>query len=410
MRAAGAAASGRPLPLVAVPEHAPVLEEIFADAPMTDAANRRVNANLLRNVAGEAPAEGPAQGAECAPLHTQTVAATPPVRETCTTGGMSPPLMHTMRLVGHVARLRTLRDSGVTSAEIADGIRDGTLWRPKKGWVATRLADRDQVRAVTAGARIGCVSALRRWGVWSGDGDALHLHVATTTGGLDRHVPPSMTVEAVPLPHPSIVNTYGNDLDPIRRCDENGPVIHWSEQRFEGALDWIVSIEDALAQAVRCQSSEHAVACIDSALHVGAISLTQWERIRETLPRRLERLDERKDARAGSGNETKARLRLLDEGFRVQPQFFLLGAGTVDMLVEDCVIVEVDSEAHHGSPAQRRKDRVRILVAQLYGIPTVSIGPESFTDENWQLVMGAIHRQVADARQLKQARRVIVRG
>lgn len=313
-----------------------------------------------------------------------------------------------MRTVGHLARRRTLLDLGVTPRDLAAGVRTGHLWRPRRGWYATGNADPDQLRAVAAGARIGCVSALRRWGVWSGPGDALHLHATPTASRLAdgiRIAHPAAPQAAAPLPHPSIIDAYGHELGDIRSCDGNASVIHWGEQRFGGRLDWIVSIGDALAQAVRCQDRENAVACIDSALATGAIDEREWARILSSLPHHLKPLDALKDARAGSGNETIARLRIRHAGFAVEPQFHLPGIGTADMLVERCVVVEVDSEHHHSGAAQRRRDRMRTLLSQVYGVPVIRIGPENLQDDEWPIVLAALERQVSDARVLAAARR-----
>lgn len=317
-------------------------------------------------------------------------------------------LSQALRKTGHLARRRTLAAMGVTPQELSDGLKNGSLWRPSRGWIADRNADAEQLRAVATGTRIGCVTALKRWGVWAGPKNTMHLHAATTASRLSLST--SAAAAAVPIhPHPEILDTYAHELEEIRASDGSDPVVHWGEERFGGGLDWIVSVEDALLQAVPCQSAEHAVACVDSALHLGAIDSAQWSRIVDALPKRLKWIDRRKDPRAGSGNETRARLRFGEAGYRVEPQFFLLGAGSHDFIVDDCVIVEVDSDAHHGSAEQQRKDRARMLVAQIYGLPTLRIGPESFTDENWSLVLSALAQQVKDAKLLNATRRVLVR-
>ncbi|TQL48767.1 hypothetical protein FB562_1871 [Homoserinimonas aerilata] len=319
-------------------------------------------------------------------------------------------LRRAMRLVGQLARRRTLLGLGITPAELAEALRSGYLWRPRRGWYATRHVDSDQLRAVATGARIGCVSALRRWGVWSGPDDMLHLHAAPTASRLGAASVSVTPTNTAPLPHPTILDAYGHELDTVRSCSPAPAITHWSEQRFPGALDWIVSVEDALLQAARCQDSEHAVACIDSALNRGAIDEDAWSRILQHLPDRLKPLDLQKDARAGSGNETIARLRIIAAGFKVEPQHSMPGIGDVDMLVDGCVVVEVDSERYHSSDTQRRKDRTRTLISLLYGIPVVRIGPEHLPPTDWPLALAALRQQVADARMLMAARRAIVRG
>ena len=284
--------------------------------------------------------------------------------------------------------------AGLTRRELESAVNRGELTRPRRGWYANRLADDDQLRAVVAGARIGCVSALRRWGVWSGEGDRLHLQVPRTSSGLVlREAPRGAQLR---VPHPA----WELPLDwAIRPCDAAGPVAHWVPPlQPHRALDWIVSPVDALAQAVRCQREEHALACVDSALHEGVVTLAEWEAVLASLPARLRALDEYKDSRADSGNETIVRLRLRRLGLRSEPQVRLPGIGFIDLLVEGLVPLEVDSEAHHSSHGQRQRDRSRSLLSAALGSPTLRIGPEHLTAREWPLVVVAIDRQLADAR------------
>lgn len=308
----------------------------------------------------------------------------------------------TLRTLGHVARRETLLSAGISRRQLEAAVFRGQLSRPIRGWYATPLADVDQLRAVAAGARIGCVSALRRWGVWSGEGDILHLQVAPSRSLLDTRGVAFQGSE-LRVPHPSVPP----ELDvAVRQCVLGTPVGHWVPPLDRArALDWIVSPLDALAQAVRCQREEHAVACVDSALHEGVISGEEWESICEALPRRLHRLHGRRDPRADSGNETITRLRLVDLGLRCEPQVHLPGIGFVDLLVEGLVPLEIDSEAHHSSPDQRRKDRSRSLLSAALGAPSLRIGSEHLTAAEWPLVVAAIRQQLADARALEASGR-----
>lgn len=207
------------------------------------------------------------------------------------------------------------------------------------------------------------------------------------------------------LPHPQVPPRRLAELSDIWRCAAGKPIVHWRARTSEaGALDWIVSPSDALAQAVRCQDAENAVACIDSALRHGVVSTQEWRNIRRDLPDRLRPLGERVDARAGSGNESIVRVRLCEAGFTVEPQVHIPGVGDVDLVVDDLVALEVDSEKFHSSREQRRTDRTRTLLALAYGMPSMRIGPEHLTVEGWPLALTAVARQVADARALRQLR------
>jgi hypothetical protein len=190
-------------------------------------------------------------------------------------------------------------------------------------------------------------------------------------------------------------------MEPIRAAAPGPPVTHWRTQHWpEPELEWIVSAKDALAQAVLCQSFEHAVAAVDSSLALDVISKLEWNEIRDTLPRRLAQMDRSLDDRAGSGNESIVRLRLHSEGLRAEPQWYFPGIGHVDLLVEGAVVVEMDSEAFHSRPEARRRDRSRTLLAQLYSIPTLRLGPESLADDEWPIALMALRQLLLDSRRL----------
>ncbi|HEU4806633.1 MAG TPA: hypothetical protein VFT01_00095 [Homoserinimonas sp.] len=195
------------------------------------------------------------------------------------------------------------------------------------------------------------------------------------------------------------------ELGDIWRCAAGRPIVHWLENTSEaGALDWIVSPMDALAQAIRCQDEEHAVACIDSALRHRVISPEGWRTLLRNLPERLTPLAKRVDARADSGNETIVRLRLLAAGMSVEPQAHIPGVGAVDLVVDGLVALEVDSEGFHSSREQRRTDRARTLLALAYGMPSMRIGPEHLPWQEWAVALAAVQRQVTDARALRRLR------
>lgn len=296
---------------------------------------------------------------------------------------------------GHLARRSTLLAAGFSRQQLETAVSGGVLFRPIRGWYATSLADVDQLRAVAAGARVGCVSALRRWGVWSGADDSLHVWMPPTSSGVEVF-PWPVRDSSEPLPHPSVPHALGVA---VRACSHAAPVVHWSRSAAQRHwLDWIVSPSQAIDQAVRCQSDEHALACVDSAVHEGAVSASEWASISSTLPRRLRWLHSHTDSRADSGNETIVRHRFRLLGWRCAPQAHISGIGYIDLLVEGLVPVEVDSEAHHSSATQRRKDRTRSLVSAALGAPTIRIGSEHLDATNWPLVVAAVERQLADAR------------
>ncbi|HEY9314515.1 MAG TPA: type IV toxin-antitoxin system AbiEi family antitoxin domain-containing protein, partial [Williamsia sp.] len=59
-----------------------------------------------------------------------------------------------------------LRQLGLDDWDVRKRVREGSLIRLRPGWYATPSADAAVVEAVRKGGALGCVSALRRHGLW----------------------------------------------------------------------------------------------------------------------------------------------------------------------------------------------------------------------------------------------------
>ena len=60
-----------------------------------------------------------------------------------------------------------------------------------------------------------------------------------------------------------------------------------------------------------------------------------------------------------SGTESKLRMACVAAGLRVEPQASIHRVGFVDLLIDDWLIVEVDSRKFHDQPTSQHRDRVR---------------------------------------------------
>jgi len=315
-----------------------------------------------------------------------------------------------MTKLGHTARRRTLLRHGVSLSDIADARASGYLNRPKRGWYHSPAADSDQRRAVLVGGRIGCVTALRRWGMWAGTTDELHVHVAPTASRLRTVAATAVHGDQRPNPSPRLRRHRFAELSEspgFRITNAGNPVIHWRDESFEArALDWLVSPADALAEAVRCLSLEHAVACVDSALRHRVISATEWSDVHATLPERLSTIGTLIDASSDSGLESIARQRLRQRGHQVESQHPVPGVGRVDLLIDGLIALETDGDAFHSSKSQRANDRTRTLLAASVGLPTIRIGSEHLVPTEWPLVLAALDYQLDAMHRLARLRRV----
>lgn len=327
-------------------------------------------------------------------------------------------ILDELRQLGEVGRVRTLHARGLTDAALRHALAAGIVTRPRHGWVASLRADTDQLRAIALGARIGCASALRRFGVWAGTDPSLHLHVprtasrvrskaATAPTGLphaiSRSSPSNAAIGTAGVWHPSV---------PVRKrsgrkvwlASDAAPRVHWAiDDAPRDALDWIVSPQAALASAVRCMEVEHAAAAIDSALHEGMLTRRQLDAVLASVPSSCASLVDEFTGVPESGVESVFVRRMSNAGFRVQPQVDLAGHGRYDGLLDDCVLFEVDGRGFHSGAAEFFADRDRSLVGQAFGIPVVRPSAKHVLDD-WPTTFAAVTRTVADAKIVRRHR------
>lgn len=256
-------------------------------------------------------------------------------------------------------RRERLIDAGLTARGITDAVRDGRLLRSRRGcylpgdchpWVSS---------AVRAGGRVDCVSLLKLYGVFVLECE--HVHVR-----LDPHA------SRVPA------------------CTR-GMVRHWSAD--DADPDAVTTpLLEALVQSVVCQSARAAIATLDSAWNLRLVDEAGIAEVFRRLPRRYRRLRPLLDARAEAGTETFVRLMLRGLGVRPELQPHIRGVGFVDMLVDGWLIVECDSEAHHGDWRARLRDLRRDAAALAAGFVTLRIPAEDilFRPENVLAVLRAV--------------------
>jgi hypothetical protein len=313
-----------------------------------------------------------------------------------------PDLLPELARIGHVARVATLRSRGFPRSSLRAALAAGLVLRPRHGWIASPLADRDQLRAIAIGGRIGCVSALRRFGVWSGVDDRLHLEVPRTAS---RVVPaaPSLAASSVGVWHPSVPAPKSRSRT-VRPASDAPPRVHWMMERApRAAFYWIVSPQSALACALRCLDPEHASAAIDSVLHERVLTPRQVDGVLSSLPDGSAALVDGFTGRPESGVESLFVRRISDAGFAVEPQVDPAGFGRFDGVINGCVLFEVDGRAFHSGPGEFFADRDRTLIGMAFGVPVIRPSARHVIDE-WPLTLAAVTRTVADAEIVRRHR------
>lgn len=233
-----------------------------------------------------------------------------------------------------MARWSELVGSPADGTHLAAAVSAGTVLRISRGTYALPGADPAVVTAYVHRARLGCASAAH----------FLRLDVLT---------PPT-------LPHLSVPRSRG--ATPSAARNRHPARLHREDLgAARGDERWpVVTLPQALARMLLCQPAHHALVTIDSAL---ARRLVTPGDVLAALPARAPvhaRLTlDLADGRAQSPIETIARLALRAAGFQVEPAHHVEGVGYVDLLVEGCVVVELDGFAYHSRRVEYRNDRRR---------------------------------------------------
>lgn len=272
-----------------------------------------------------------------------------------------------------VAPLARLVASGCTAKAVQRLAADGDIIRVRRGWYALPDADQDIVRAVRVGGRLACISACRRYGVWTPKDDRIHVKVSRQASNLKG-------VENARQP---------------RTSRDGASVIHWSWSTPEDQRRVrMPSLITALADALVCQPADIAFAMVESALHRGMLSeMDRWE-LYGRVPHHLRDLVADAEELSESGTESLFRFRMNLLGIRCQTQVEIPGVGRVDFVIGDRLIVEIDSEGHHGSAAQRKQDLQRDAIAASLGYITLRFDYWQIMDD-WETVAAAVLASVS---------------
>lgn len=236
-------------------------------------------------------------------------------------------------------RTRQLHEAGWSDRAIRAAVAAGTLIRLREGAFCVPGTDPVCIAAGSAFGRVGCISALRRLGVFVLERAELHVHNARTSSRL----PPLARRQRrhcrrlLRQPHPDALA-----VEPL----------------------------DAVYDAVLCQPPRAAIATIDSALHLGVLRHDELEELFAALPRRYRRLRRLLDGRAESGPETLMRLIVRSLGCTIEVQVDIDGVGRVDLLVDGWLIIECDSKEYHSDWETQRRDRRRDQAAAALGYAT----------------------------------------
>lgn len=226
---------------------------------------------------------------------------------------------------------------------------DGRLFHVRRGYYAEPGAHPALVKAVRVGGRATGTTALARHGVWvPPDDTSLHVLVPRNGGRLRD---PDHKLERLPA--------------------SSGVCVHWAAGAVKPGLTTFTPLVDvltALVHAVEDLPDDFAVAAIDSALHQRLLPTVALEALRVALPLGRRRLIGFADGQSQAGGESIVRYRLQVAGYRVRIQVGVRGVGSIDVLVEDRLVVEVDGIRFHLGD-QFAEDRRRDLELTTVRVP-----------------------------------------
>lgn len=238
--------------------------------------------------------------------------------------------------LGGTARQADLMRFGYSRSRIEAAVRAGVVQRIRRGILGVPNGCPEIRTALTANGLITCISAAKELGLWSiKDPDQLHLWA-------DHGVLPRS------------VATHRSAL--VR-------------DRLPGAY---VSVVDAVLHALRCRPPLESLVLAESAVRLGAVDCQELllhlpgprNGARRAVVHRI-----RTDAE--SPLEVIARELFRAAGLRVETQVEIRGLGRVDMVIEGCLIVELDGMEFHWTREAFRKDRRRNNHGVLCGLPTL---------------------------------------
>jgi len=241
-----------------------------------------------------------------------------------------------IHLRGGLAATHELLRSGHSQSRLRRGVASGQILRVRKGWYCLpELAPTLQL-AARVGGRLTCLSAAELNGLWVPEHPP-QLHVAVAPNACQLR---------------SATN-YRKRL-----ASRDRVVLHWADAPDDRLQ---VTPEEAIAQLCRCQPADVAFVVCESALDRSFLTLWQWHRVLEALPVNVSRALSGVSALSASGTESMFKFGMLAAGiaFRQQVQ---LGIDRVDFVLGQCLVVEIDSRAHHDAGRDRERDaRLSIL-------------------------------------------------
>ncbi|WP_157157091.1 endonuclease domain-containing protein [Diaminobutyricimonas sp. LJ205] len=222
---------------------------------------------------------------------------------------------------GGVAHVHDALRAGFTRYLIKRTVDRGDVKRLRRFWLATPQAQPDLESAARIGGRVACLSVAKRLELWHFDDGRLHVAVPRKAG----HVTPG------------------------------DHIVHWSRGPIPVSPYRLVEpIENALVHVADCQPFEEALVVWESALQKQLVAPAYLERL-SLRTERAKRVRLAASLLSDSGIESipVARLQLLRIAVRQQ---VMIDGHSMDGLIGDRLIYQIDGYGFHSDAATRRRD------------------------------------------------------
>jgi len=260
---------------------------------------------------------------------------------------------------GGIAHTHDALRMGYSTYAIRSAVTAGNVVRVRRSWLATDRAPKLLRDAAEAGGRLACVTAAVHHGLWTLDDGRPHLSVPGHAG----HARPGQAL------------------------------VHWSVGPVEAhRYELVEPVVNALWQIADCRPFEEAFATWESAIRSSRVALESLERIptRSTMARRiLGACSQLSD----SGIESIPVARLRRIGIAVRQQIVIDGH-SVDVLIGDRLVLQVDGYEFHRSPAQRRADIAHDRRLRLMGYTVLRVDYQQVLF-GWETVEAEIRTALA---------------
>jgi hypothetical protein len=283
-----------------------------------------------------------------------------------------PDIAAVVNSLGGIAQKQQLVSRGARDLDLTRTVRNGSVSRARQGWYTTLPESDLRVRAVRVGGRLTGISAIIQAGGWVLGHHPLHVSVRDNAARLraqhNRHV-------------------RFNSSAP------GGVRVHWDAAELsERGTVASVGISDALYRVILDEDLETAVAALDWALRNRVLDDADFERLMRRLPADFRHIRDWPDGVCDSLPESLSRTRFRLGGHVVRSQVPIETGEVIDLLVDDCVGVDVDGEEFHLTSFERdRRKDANILIGKNF-----SVRPSArMVFYEWETVMLAVESAIS---------------